>query len=91
MKTRAKGENYWGIKENTESEEGRRILRLDMSLVDYAASSDEDEPQTPTHQQQKNEQVKENFEEKRHSFGVTSAGPSSAPPPTDDRVHAHNR
>lgn len=60
-----------------------------MSLVDYAASSDEDEPQTPT-EEEEIEQVKEN-PEKRPCFGVPVAGPSTSAPPNDDPVHAHNR
>ncbi|KAI3445083.1 hypothetical protein Pfo_001748 [Paulownia fortunei] len=60
-----------------------------MSLVDYAASSDEDEPQTPADEEEENEQVKEN-PEKRPRFGVPGAGPSAATS-NDDPVHAHSR
>ncbi|PIN16879.1 hypothetical protein CDL12_10454 [Handroanthus impetiginosus] len=60
-----------------------------MSLVDYAASSDEDEPQSPAGKEQ-NEQVKENLET-RPDPGVPGAGPSSAAPPNNDTVHVHNR
>ncbi|KAK4414508.1 hypothetical protein Salat_2863800 [Sesamum alatum] len=60
-----------------------------MSLVDYAASSDEDEPQTPAWEEG-HEQVKENPEE-RHRSGVPAAGPSPAPPPEDDPVRVRSR
>ncbi|KAL8061949.1 hypothetical protein ABFX02_02G116000 [Erythranthe guttata] len=60
-----------------------------MSLVDYAASSDEDEPETLTREEEI-EQLKEN-PQKRRSFGVTSAAPSSAAPPNADTVRAQNR
>ncbi|XP_011088134.1 uncharacterized protein LOC105169439 [Sesamum indicum] len=53
-----------------------------MSLVDYAASSDEDEPQSPAREQE-NEQVKENPEE-RHRSGVPA-------PDHEDPVRARSR
>ncbi|KAL0291418.1 UNVERIFIED_CONTAM: hypothetical protein Scaly_2637500 [Sesamum calycinum] len=60
-----------------------------MSLVDYAASSDEDEPQSPAREQE-NEQVKE-YPEERHRSGVPAPDPSSAPPPDEDPVRARSR
>ncbi|GFP92422.1 hypothetical protein PHJA_001386400 [Phtheirospermum japonicum] len=53
-----------------------------MSLVDYAASSDEDEPLTPAHEQQI-----ELVNEKRLRFEGPAPGPSS----NDDIVHSHKR
>ncbi|KAK6163009.1 hypothetical protein DH2020_002850 [Rehmannia glutinosa] len=61
-----------------------------MSLVDYAASSDEDEPQTPADEEE-NEQVKKENPEKRPRFEVPAPGPSSAAPPNDNPVHSRNR
>ncbi|KAL0379846.1 UNVERIFIED_CONTAM: hypothetical protein Sangu_0048900 [Sesamum angustifolium] len=60
-----------------------------MSLVDYAASSDEDEPQSPAREQE-NEQVKE-YPEERHRSGVPAPDPSSAPPSDEDPVRARSR
>ncbi|KAL6570011.1 hypothetical protein OROMI_014525 [Orobanche minor] len=56
-----------------------------MSLVDYADSSDEDEPKTPIRERE-NEQLKE-ISEKRPRFDVPAPGPSS----NNDPVHSHNR
>ncbi|KAL8496119.1 hypothetical protein ACS0TY_020004 [Phlomoides rotata] len=53
-----------------------------MSLVDYAASSDEDEPQPPADEQPK---------DKRLRVGVSEEGPSTSAPPNDAPVPAHNR
>ncbi|KAL6495736.1 hypothetical protein OROGR_030299 [Orobanche gracilis] len=56
-----------------------------MSLVDYADSSDEDEPQTPVRERE-NEQLKE-ISEKRPRFDVPAPGPSS----NNDPVYSRNR
>ncbi|KAH6784835.1 hypothetical protein C2S52_009794 [Perilla frutescens var. hirtella] len=61
-----------------------------MSLVDYAASSDEDEPQTPAVDEEENVQVEEN-PEKRQRFEGPAPAPSTSAPPNHLPIHAHHR
>lgn len=61
-----------------------------MSLVDYADSSDEDEPLTLAAGEEKIEQVEENLE-KRPRFEGPAPSPSTSAPPTDHPINAPNR